>query len=329
MNLPTRIILVLLALPWAVQAQTTAPTTAPIVINVTPAIPIAAAWNQAQPGNVIQLASGTYPGQVIQDRPADAAWTQNVTIEPAPGATVNIAGTLDIRAQHLTLSGVETDGPVLLRWSATGSDVQDLTVTAGVVLYGNNQLVLGCTFNCYDADGVDVCSGVAGQQSSGCVIQGNVVNFCLYKNLTRTQIHLDAFQMWDTRNVTVSGNTVHRTMNADVIISPSRGGVIDVDRVLINDNHFEQVPQPGNLALWNIDARYGTNVVVTNNVLAGGVTWVAANPGNVMTGNVISYLEKPGEPENHNYVCGWNKGLKFSPDVTDVVGTAPLMAGSN
>jgi hypothetical protein len=87
----------------------------------------------AQPGQVVEVAGGTYPGQTIT---YDASKTSSahVVIEPAPGATVTLSGRLQLGTfsgdgpRHLTikdLHAVADDGVSLTGWQA-GEGTQDV-----------------------------------------------------------------------------------------------------------------------------------------------------------------------------------------------------------
>jgi hypothetical protein len=59
------------------------------------------AYRLARPGDVVQLAGGSYPGQTIQG--AAKSSRAHVIFEPAPGAQVRIDGPIYLYGSHLTL----------------------------------------------------------------------------------------------------------------------------------------------------------------------------------------------------------------------------------
>jgi hypothetical protein len=68
------------------------------------------AFALAQPGQVVELAAGTYPGQSIG--PAGRTGTAHVVFRPAQGATVAFSGRLSLDgAAHLTLQGFQLARP--------------------------------------------------------------------------------------------------------------------------------------------------------------------------------------------------------------------------
>jgi hypothetical protein len=71
------------------------------------------AYRVAQPGQVVEVAAGTYSSQTIQADSSKTS-TSDVVIRPASGATVTVgcpsngSGCIDVYASHLTLSGFRT-----------------------------------------------------------------------------------------------------------------------------------------------------------------------------------------------------------------------------
>jgi hypothetical protein len=330
-------------LSFSPSANVTTPVHVPVTLYVSPtgtgtgtspqlaAGSISAAFAIAENGDTIQMAAGTYTAsQVINDKPEDAQFTSNVTVSAAPGANVVIAGTLADYAQHLTFQGLQTEGLVTMELSASYSSVVDLTDSGGIFVWGDYQSVIGCQFSVYDQDAVDICAGANNTQNHNALIEGNVVNFTLYDNLNSSQLHLDAFQLWDTYDDQIIGNIVHQTENSCVIISPGRQNTIDVENILIENNFFDNALAPAtNLGLWDIDARGGTDVVVVNNTLMGGMTIVNPNQGNLLENNIIGSLAGVGEPESNNYITGYNKGIGVVPNASDIVGASPLYANAS
>ncbi len=68
------------------------------------------AYHVAQPGQVVQMAGGSYPAQRISPDPAKAAASTNVVFRPALGATVTLANSaLTIAGAHVELHGIAMD----------------------------------------------------------------------------------------------------------------------------------------------------------------------------------------------------------------------------
>jgi len=67
------------------------------------------AYRVAQPGQVVELAAGTYPGQTIAFDPAKQDVSANVVFRPAAGARVTISGELRIAARHLELQSMTVE----------------------------------------------------------------------------------------------------------------------------------------------------------------------------------------------------------------------------
>jgi hypothetical protein len=63
------------------------------------------AYRVARPGDTIRLAGGTYPAQLVRVDVSKVSASRNVVFQPAPGATVKIAGELTMYGSHATFLG--------------------------------------------------------------------------------------------------------------------------------------------------------------------------------------------------------------------------------
>jgi hypothetical protein len=64
------------------------------------------AYRVAKPGDVIELAGGTYPTQTIGVDASKVKATADVTFQPAAGATVTINGDLDMKGSHAVFKSI-------------------------------------------------------------------------------------------------------------------------------------------------------------------------------------------------------------------------------
>ena len=67
------------------------------------------AYGAAVPGQTVEIAAGSYPGQLIKPDPAKTA-ADDVVFRPASGATVTFTGELTIQASHLEIRDVTIVG---------------------------------------------------------------------------------------------------------------------------------------------------------------------------------------------------------------------------
>jgi hypothetical protein len=65
------------------------------------------AYRTAKPGEVVELAGGTYPPQTVAVDPSKVSAASDVILQPAPGATVSIAGDLTMLGSHAVIRGVK------------------------------------------------------------------------------------------------------------------------------------------------------------------------------------------------------------------------------
>jgi hypothetical protein len=66
-------------------------------------------YRAAVPGQTVEIAAGSYPGQVIKPDPSKTS-NEDVVFRPAPGASVTFTGELTIQASHLEIRDVTIAG---------------------------------------------------------------------------------------------------------------------------------------------------------------------------------------------------------------------------
>jgi hypothetical protein len=76
------------------------------------------AYHLAHPGDVVELAGGSYPGQTIEGDPAKAS-RADVLFKPAPGARVHVGGPVYIYGSHLTLRDLHVEDVTIGNYDQT------------------------------------------------------------------------------------------------------------------------------------------------------------------------------------------------------------------
>lgn len=96
------------------------------------------AYEVAQPGEIVDVAGGSYPTQNIEYDPSKTS-AEDVYFRPASGATVEIAGNVNVDASHLTLMAMRLkDAEVLYEPEAVRDvtfwalDARNFTIDSGV-----------------------------------------------------------------------------------------------------------------------------------------------------------------------------------------------------
>ncbi|MDX6467786.1 MAG: hypothetical protein QOI27_2826 [Gaiellaceae bacterium] len=134
-----------------------------------PCATVGRAYGLAKPGQIVELAAGTYPGQTVND--AGHTTGPNVIVRPASGATVSFSARLTISgASYLTLEGLRLaqvgPGDRSLFFDACTHDVtvRNVVGTTFLILEGNTRITfLGGSWGGYGTPGQeDSAIGTAG-----------------------------------------------------------------------------------------------------------------------------------------------------------------------
>ena len=245
----------------------------------TPCASIDAAYQLAQPGDVIELAEGAYPDQVIAAR---ALTGPNITARPAAGATVSL-GAVRVDAERLTLQGF-TLSSVTLRPSAHGSGVdrsvftsprQALTMMGATGLFLQHSRLTGG----YDADRVQV-QGAVDARIEGNLIGGTGLS-------PGSASHVDCLQVLAADGLVVRGNVIFGCAGQTIFVQRTFG---PVQRVLFDRNWVQDcvVRDPACNAYFAVHVQTpGTTWV--GNTIAGAFYLKAGNPG-TFRDNIIGSL---------------------------------------
>jgi hypothetical protein len=84
----------------------------------TPCASFEKAYRLARPGDVVELAGGSYPGQTIEGDAAKAS-RADVLFKPAPGAQVHVAGPIYIYGSHITLRDLHVEDVTIGNYDQT------------------------------------------------------------------------------------------------------------------------------------------------------------------------------------------------------------------
>jgi hypothetical protein len=97
------------------------------------------AYRAAKPGQIVQIAGGSYGRQLMLPDPLKRS-SKHVTLRPARGATVVVNDQLTVDASHLTISGVKLNGD--WRTDAITRDVtfRNLTVHGGIYVNSSSHI---------------------------------------------------------------------------------------------------------------------------------------------------------------------------------------------
>ncbi|MCZ2822751.1 right-handed parallel beta-helix repeat-containing protein [Modestobacter sp. VKM Ac-2977] len=267
----------------------------------------ATAISKATPGSVVALLPGSYPKQDIAATALPASVEAPVVLRPAGEGLVEIDG-VNLKAPGIRLEGLRMTGTVYVHPSAVGTSLRGLHVDgAGVFLRSDDSEVLDSVIE--NGSGVD---GLQIKEGDGILVQGNTIRFF---DATVGHLHADCLQLFDVRNVTIRGNSLHDCDNASIIFSPGAG--LGIENVLLEGNFVTGCRTVGELCRGGtaIDLRENAqDVTVRNNTFAGGSVRIAQLPGLVNDRNVFGYLSSCSTPMTNSIVDRWNEGLCRVPD---------------
>lgn len=275
------------------------------------------AYHQAQPGDVVLVAGGEYPSQVLNHDPAKTSDT-DVIFRPAPGAAASV-GDLDfgkdyddVGAAHVTVEGIE------VRSWATFKRTVDVTlrnvrIHGAVFAAGARQLAFyggewgdpnvtndggHPEFKSYNRPGNVV-------KPDGLTLDGVLIHDIIRTN---TSVHTNCFHPQDGANIVVRNSRFRHCDVFSMLVSPT-GDTGAIENLTIENNVFEPSTnvRGAGTAYYSIMLAPNTplqNVVIRNNTF--GDPWIVNGTQNPVSGRVVGNL---GELEH----CP--RGLAYSHNV--------------
>jgi hypothetical protein len=184
-----------------------------------PCLTLNRAYNVARPGQLVQLASGRYPGETVRDD-SEAKRGPNVVIEAAPGASASFTSRLSLyTTRFLTLRNIKIES-FSDYWPLDMRCVQNLTlenVRGGrrfLLSKGKNVLIKGGWWGNYGSSGEqDIMLGGGGASCSPAEPEGPSRNVTLDGVTIRDvfwgskwnteESHPDCIQINDVSNLTI------------------------------------------------------------------------------------------------------------------------------
>ena len=253
------------------------------------------AYRVAAPGEVVEVAAGSYPSQRI-DKDASKTSASDVVFRPAAGATVTLAY-LDIAGSHLEVrdltatAGVDVDSNPI--------DTRDVTLRnisgRSLFLRADDVSVIGGSyggFNGCDAgmpeDGVKLWSD-SSRGADGITLDGVLIHDIRRTGCDR---HTDCIQIYSGTNHTIKNSTLVNCPTTGIIARPS-GSSQALANITIENNYFGSVLD-GSEAInigtspdrcSGIVVRYNT---VVNESSSFDCVTPSGSPGSLVEGNIIS-----------------------------------------
>ena len=302
------------------------------------------AYHVAQPGQIVQVAAGSYPLQRMTFDATKSSATGNVTFQSAPGQLAIVAGISGDGISHVTFVGSSTrnlapptSGITLKPQPAAmdaGGDFELQNCSRFVVLrnmdmrqFGvngsDNVTIDGGTVGGYDNSGGDSFVGgpYQGRGTSYCTAENpsNVlITHLLFHDVQRTNFptaHPDCLQFYGTASTVVDGNVFVRCGTSDLLARPN--APYTIDSLTIQNNVFSPSSESGGaiMVLGSRTDACGRIVVAYNTSFADALS--AFDCGSYQS------LEVVGNYQNSltQFACGWILG-KATVYAFNVVGFA-------
>ena len=270
---------------------------------------------------------GTYLAQLVLSR---SLGPPAVTIQAAPGETVN-TGSIGVTASYLTISGFHLGNNAFNvageDCSRTGVTVANNTLAgpkASIKISCGNTTVVG-----NDISGTNACAG--GEEDSiqaygngpfGAVIPSNLT---IRGNYIHDQArafgacgtHADGIQLFGCQSCVIDGNRFNNTDTSFVIIyAPNNSRATDVQNILVQNNSFGAVEEPGHgvsIGGQACSADQPNNIVIQGNTFYGGNTADFGCAGghvagtfrdNVLAGGAGQVCSQPGVLDFNAFASG-------------------------
>jgi hypothetical protein len=261
----------------------------------------------------VLLAGGEYGDLELVGATQAMARTDQVAIEPAPGAEVALGKlTLDVAAT--TWRGVTFTGGVYLDEAATGTVLEDVHVDgSGVFVHATDVTISGAVIeNGTSIDGIQI----AGAQNV--TVEGSVVRG--FGQGDDSDVHSDCVQIFDSSDLVLRGNYFGNCDNAGIIFSP--GGDEGISNVLVEANQVQGCVDEtercsGGTAFDLRDVTDISDIVVRNNTMLDGSVMVDPLDGLVFDRNIVGYVSNCAMPMTNSIVVDWNTGNCDQPDALD------------
>jgi hypothetical protein len=285
-------------------------------------------YQATQPGQIVELAAGTYPQQSIGSDSSKTS-SSHVVFQPAAGATVQIGSStttsaaptgLDISGSHITISGIRVPW-----YDIGGSDVTMQNVNGDTWYISGSQVsVLGGVYGPYSPP----CSGSSPLHDNptfapgGSTPTGDVVRGATFHDMTANNCpgsHMDCLQVAAAVNLDIDGNKFVDCYSNDLILTGDFGVM---NNITVENNWFGPT-NAGNRELnWNSKTNC-PNAVVRYNTLGGaGMQFVCNTDGTAKAyGNIV--------PRIDDFECG-STAIKATQDYEIAsAGTAVASCGSH
>jgi len=221
--------------PWGIDAN-----------PCTQALPCASfnrGYRAAASGGVIQIAGGTYPGQIIAEDPSKTG--APVTFEPAAGAVVTVSGMLDVgqdqfllnAPRNIVLRNLRATNEIRIWSGASGITVENADANNFLIVDASDITIRGGDFGpCRAGPGVSCVSKIAGAQANNIVVEG-----ALFHDISSSDpvlYHVECMFLRSGRNVTIRRNRFRNCEVFDIFLQ-AQPEIQRFSGITIENNWFD------------------------------------------------------------------------------------------
>lgn len=213
-----------------------------------PCLTLNRAYRVAQPGQVVDVAGGTYPTQRIEYDPSKVS-ADDVYFRPAAGQFVQIAGDIDVYASHVTVMAMQAtdtdvpyDGPEDVRdVTLWGMDGRNFTIDSGkeVNVIGGDYGPASSCGGSYGGGNNGIRMNRPGVMPSDILIWG--VDIHDVQSYDLVACHIECLIVGAGERITVRGSRFWNCSIFDIFLQPFNGTISDVT---LENNWFAAPTDP-------------------------------------------------------------------------------------
>jgi hypothetical protein len=255
------------------------------------------AYRIAKPGDVVEVAGGTYPPQQIDHDPAKRSG-QDVVFRPAAGARVALGGPLTILGSHVTVERIQMSELLIAGETATGMPQADVTarnIDAATLEINSAQNV-----NIMGGDFGPSEDGNSGIRKSSPTMPGNIVidgaTFHDYRCPGGASCHTECLIVGAVNGLTIRNSRFRACAIYDIFFQAFNGSI---SRVTLEKNWFAAPTGPDGQGVWPHAVRFSAdytyeNIVVRANSFVQSFAMGGTAPGSQLTRNIGRF--DPNDP---------------------------------
>jgi chitodextrinase len=220
-------------------------------------------YRVADPGDVVEVAGGSYPSQRIGVDSTKTSAT-DVLIRPAAGATVSVSS-LYVDGKHLEIQGLRFPSFPGQQTTETADDVTFRNTKAlRFGISGRNISVIGGDFGPSDnlSNEIAPSSPSSSQVPTNILIEGNTIHGF---HQTDGQAHVDCIHSWGANTFTIRNNRMYDCEHFNILFNEN--SILGAPTNVLIENNFLSCCRSGSYSFYlgnNNNPRY-QNITIRNN----------------------------------------------------------------